>query len=353
MNRWIAALLAISATALAQTGATTVPETPKDPLAVLRAAAPLYDFSNSAMKPWHLKASYQLYDEKGNPASQGTYEYWWASPSVDRSSWARADATHTDWHTSDGKHAYLSTGTPIEFFEYKLQAALISPMPKEQDYDPNSYRLDRELKSAGGSKLSCIMVVPKMPANRQVQTVPLGLFPTYCFDSATPALRISYSFGTISTEFNHIVRFPNGPYLAREIFMFEGKRKILTAEVNSITTINGSDPALVASPNAVTTKFGNAVPVSAGVSAGNLVKKEVPVYPEDAKAARLSGRVVLRAIIGMDGAVHDLHVVSTPWPSLAASSLWAVSHWRYKPYMLNGEPVDVDTTINVIFSVGN
>jgi len=61
----------------------------------------------------------------------------------------------------------------------------------------------------------------------------------------------------------------------------------------------------------------------------------------------------LRALIGKDGKIHELHVVSAPWPSLAASALQAVSQWEYKPYLLNGETVDVDTEVNVIFALGN
>jgi protein TonB len=83
-----------------------------------------------------------------------------------------------------------------------------------------------------------------------------------------------------------------------------------------------------------------------------LVKKQVPIYPQDAKDAHVSGTVVLQATIGSDGRIHDLRVVSAPWPSLAASSLWAVLHWEYKPYMLNGEPVEVQTTVNVIYTLG-
>jgi protein TonB len=83
-----------------------------------------------------------------------------------------------------------------------------------------------------------------------------------------------------------------------------------------------------------------------------LLKKQQPVYPQDAKDARASGIVVLEATIGRDGKVHDLRVVQAPWPSLVASAIQAVSQWEYKPYLLNGEPVEVKTNINVIFSLG-
>lgn len=90
----------------------------------------------------------------------------------------------------------------------------------------------------------------------------------------------------------------------------------------------------------------------ASVAQGMLLKKVIPVYPQDAKEAHVDGKVVLEAIIGMDGGIHDLRVISAPWPSLAASALWSVSQWKYKPYLLNGKAVDVKTTINVIYSLG-
>src|SRR5664279_2713589 len=83
--------------AFSQTAGNAEADLPKDAHEILAAAAPHYDFSSPEMKPWHLKASYQLYDLKGKPKEQGTWEYWWASPKVHRSSWTRAGAEHTTW----------------------------------------------------------------------------------------------------------------------------------------------------------------------------------------------------------------------------------------------------------------
>jgi len=195
------------------------------------------------------------------------------------------------------------------------------------------------------------MVIPLMPLHGKVQPVQLGLFPTYCFDPQLPALRISYSFGTVVEEFNKIAKVQN-KYLAKEIVLVEGKRKILTATVDSVTGLAGTDAALTPPPDAPASDA-KRVTIAGGVAQGFLLKKEIPVYPQDAKDARVSGTVVLRAVIGKEGAIHDLHVVSAPWPSLAASSLWSVSHWQYRPYLLNGNPVEVETTVNVVFSLGN
>src|SRR5271166_5139067 len=92
------------------------------------------------------------------------------------------------------------------------------------------------------------------------------------------------------------------------------------------------------------------VRVSQGVSQGLLIHKVQPTYPPLARQARIQGTVVLQALIGKDGAIQNLHVVSGH-PMLTASALEAVKQWKYKPYYLNGEPVEVSTTINVNFTL--
>jgi TonB family protein len=92
------------------------------------------------------------------------------------------------------------------------------------------------------------------------------------------------------------------------------------------------------------------VNVSPDVMAAQLLKKTTPVYPPDAKKARIQGTVKLNAIIGKDGAVEQLKVISGP-AELQQSSLDAVHQWTYKPFLLNGEPVEVKTTININYSL--
>ena len=93
------------------------------------------------------------------------------------------------------------------------------------------------------------------------------------------------------------------------------------------------------------------ISISAGVAVGLLVSKAPIVYPIDAKKAGVSGTVVLSAIIGRDGTVEDLQVVSGP-EMLQQAALDSVKQWRYRPYLLNGDPVEVRTTINIIFTLG-
>jgi len=110
-------------------------------------------------------------------------------------------------------------------------------------------------------------------------------------------------------------------------------------------SIVSSAPAAI--PKAATPKR---ITVSQGVQTGLLIRKVQPVYPPLAKQARISGSVVLSALIGKDGTIQNLKAVSGH-PMLIQSALDAVRQWKYKPYFLNGEPVEVDTQVTVNFTL--
>jgi TonB family protein len=90
--------------------------------------------------------------------------------------------------------------------------------------------------------------------------------------------------------------------------------------------------------------------VSAAIMSGNILTKAVPHYPDAAKKAKIQGTVALQAVIGRDGAIESLRVLSGP-AELQQSALDAVRQWTYKPYLLNGDPIEVKTTINVVYNL--
>jgi len=92
------------------------------------------------------------------------------------------------------------------------------------------------------------------------------------------------------------------------------------------------------------------VRVSQGVTQGLLIRKVQPVYPPLARQARIQGTVLLQAEISKDGTIENLHLISGH-PMLAPAAIEAVKQWRYKPYILNGEPVEVETQITVNFTL--
>ena len=92
--------------------------------------------------------------------------------------------------------------------------------------------------------------------------------------------------------------------------------------------------------------------VGGNVQQANLLRQVQPIYPPIAKTAHISGTVVLHAIISKDGTIEQLEYISGP-PLLMKNAMDAVRQWRYRPTMLNGEPVEVDTTVSVVFTLGS
>jgi len=88
------------------------------------------------------------------------------------------------------------------------------------------------------------------------------------------------------------------------------------------------------------------------VMAGNLIRRVEPQYPAIARQIRLEGTVVLKAVISRDGDIEQIQVTSGPG-LLAGAAATAVRQWKYRPYLLNGEPVEVETQITVKFLLGH
>jgi protein TonB len=122
-----------------------------------------------------------------------------------------------------------------------------------------------------------------------------------------------------------------------------GTGTVPNSVISSVIRIAPTMPKVVAPPK---------VRVSSGVAQGLLIHQTKPVYPPLAVAARIQGTVLLQAVVARNGTVQDLRVVSGH-PLLVKAAMDAVKQWRYKPYRLNDQPVEVDTEVIVNFTLGN
>lgn len=131
-----------------------------------------------------------------------------------------------------------------------------------------------------------------------------------------------------------------------------GSQEGLDEAANSLQGISFQDDQV--NPKCVMLRSGLDLPervrVSSSVATGLLVKKVPPAYPDNARIARVQGSVVLKAVIDNDGAVEDLTLISGH-PMLAPAAIEAVKQWKCKPYLLNGQPVKVETQIVVNFQL--
>jgi protein TonB len=124
--------------------------------------------------------------------------------------------------------------------------------------------------------------------------------------------------------------------------------------VSGLTGANFAPPPPPPPPpkvEAVKPKQDGPLKVGGNVQSAKLIKHPSPVYPPIAKSARIQGTVVLQAIIGKDGTVQNLKMISATSPLLVANAMDAVKQWVYQPTLLNSEPVDVVTEITVNFTL--
>jgi protein TonB len=114
----------------------------------------------------------------------------------------------------------------------------------------------------------------------------------------------------------------------------------------NLSGLVASVPTVLPKPSLSTVK------ISQGVSQGLLIKRVQPRYPQNALAMRVQGSVLLQATINKEGNISNLKTISGD-AVLARAASEAVKQWRYKPYYLNGEPVDIETQITVNFKLPN
>jgi protein TonB len=114
-----------------------------------------------------------------------------------------------------------------------------------------------------------------------------------------------------------------------------------------IALFSGTRPVLPAPPPSIARTFRTSKMLE-----GSLIRRVQPIYPPLARTARIQGAVVLFAVISKTGAIEDLRLVSGH-PMLSKAAIDAVSQWLYRPYILNSEPIEVETQITVNFTLGN
>jgi TonB family protein len=348
----VSACLSLSAQSDANSGL------PQDPKAILEMAAPFYNSDSLQGEPFHLSYRYRLLDEQGKATTEGKVEYWWAPGNVTRVSWTKGENVTSEWRTNDSRFLRAVKGDDISSMEHRLSSAVLFSLPKAQVYDSGQNSLKLVTINNAGSVNLCVAIVPANAAANVHPDSLAGVGTAYCFDSQAPVLVSTLQNHTITNSFSHVQNF-HGHNIAGHIDISYVGEKRVEADLEEATQVKADDAAFTPSPDAkppamqmITVKK---LPVTAtpngGVKPGMIIEKVPPVYPASARAARISGTVVIQATIGKDGRVTDATVVSSPDDSLSQAALDAVRQWRYLPYTLNGEPVAVKTTINVSFGL--
>jgi TonB family protein len=340
---------------IAAAGSRPAPTTPPtDPKTLMHQAAEANSLTWTGAQPWHIKASFQLFDDQGKLADQGTYEESWVSATKSRRIFTSTTYNGTEFVTEKG---ILRTGAHDVAPDLLLQirSQFINPIALTYDQLENS-TFATEKPKAGAPPLRCIPVPGSETAN---PPQPFGGI--YCLDPNLPAVRIVLRNGYAQQVLRTNLKVFQGCYLAQDLqgYPFSGgpplqdmkqnlmfKAHLDTAE--ALTTINDADftPPLDATPLPKQIEMGE-IEVRK-----HLLQHPLPVYPPIARAARVDGAVVLKATISADGTVINLRVVSGN-AMLQSAAMDGVRKWTFKPFVVDGAAVQVKTTFTVPFNLAS
>jgi TonB family protein len=309
----------------------------------LHAAQQASTLSGDIMLPYYLKMTVQLFDKTGAPGEQGTVEIYWAGAGREKRVYGFSSYSATEVRANGKLFRTPDAGYPPALAQLIVEQVL-DPMPTAAEIDQSQPQI-KTIKF-GSMPLECIMLGQPIQG---IKTEPMGLFPTYCFDPGKNILRVGFNYGTQFVTRNSMVTFQQRS-LAESITVSEGTVPVAKGQVVTASQRAVSD-ADMATVGLQEIGYDAPVKVASGVTQGLARSQPAPIYPQSAKENHASGLVVLHAVIGKDGHILLLRVVSSPDPSLAISAIAAVRQWNYRPYMLNGVPVEVETTINVNFTM--
>jgi TonB family protein len=314
-------------------------------------------------KPWHLKFHVTLYDQDGKETNHGTYEEYWASPKEYRIIKTDARFSETDYGTESGV-VRAGERTEIQGTFDEISDKYLHPLSYLGTLGvPATSKVALEKRDIGPVSLRCITTTYPAASADSIDTYG----PTTCIDSDIPALRV---LGPLTPNrlfvFDGIAMF-RGRYVARDLTgNIDGKRDV-AAHLDTLESIDALNEALfVPPPDAKLITPGvplaNAAPqpgeaprstfivASPGVAftPGQLIRASPPEYPIGAKAMGISGTVTVQVRISKDGHIYDAHAISGP-VELRGAAVESVKRWVYRPYKLNGEPIEVGSTVNVMF----
>jgi hypothetical protein len=302
-----------------------------------------------ALKPWYMKVNFQLFDAAGKPGEQGTFEEWWAGPSLYKRTVTSPSYTATLIVNKDGKFrtsGAVETPYLLDMLEQQLVHP-ISPASEMTGLTPQA------MKSTPGGP-DCIMY---SRAVRGIPFPPPGVFPTFCMAPGKDILVVSYDNGIFQVQ-----RGAMGGFQGRVVAV-DVKIQLNIQGRISVDHLDALSSHMVAMKMAPLTDADFAVP-STGMEPVNDAPLQVgygklkPVQPnlinatipEHVEPKVLGDNAQVQTVYGTDGQVRWMRVINAADPRLAASAINAVLHWTIKPYLVNGKPVEVETTVEVPFS---
>ncbi len=353
------ALVLAASTSPAQ-GILTTPQ-PTDPKELLKLAMKLNGLAGDNVEPWHLRASFVLFDENGNQTKQWAVDELWINPQkFQRKLGVETTAGFSGVEDQQFNREYPEPAWPFGV----LTSMWLLFDPSAHPEMLNSLNVRIQERTENSKYLRCFDLLGLSPKVEDAA----GKYYSFCFDSenALASISLPTKLG-VEMTFLSPVQY-QGRTLPTDVEVHRSGKVLLRAhldEIEMLTAQEASGIKALAQPAPSSGASGNTNPqfsdlsssknmppveVPSDVANGLLLKKVDPIYPGNIQGTAKAGVVVIRVVVGKLGTIESLHVLSGD-RILYAAALNAVKQWQYKPYLQNGVPVAFQTTISINFEL--
>jgi len=310
---------------------------------ILDAGVKANALTGDGVAPWHLKLDFQVLDPGQTKPTSGSLEEW----SAGRHQWRRtytSPATGysgTEWNVSRIERYQPKSKDPFDHAKLNLRVArpVIDPLYQAANIKPD-YEMEVKRFNAGGTMLNCVMVAN--PAQyAPPDTNPDVLFPTLCFD-ADSHLRVASSGGTV-VQFGDLQIFQNRAVAKNVKILLKGDL-IAELKVTLLEPLAEKDAEIVKpGKNAVL----QPLTLEAGDPPLESVYEEAAAMPLTAQHTLFMGTIEVPVVVQKDGSVKV--IPHEGWPAAQYDAVVdAVKKWKYKPYLVDGQAVEVETNIQYV-----
>lgn len=285
----------------------------------------------SGRSPFHIKISFDLYDLDGQRKETGSIDDWWVGPKTSKIAITgpSLDAISPGSEAPFNRETYLAQ---------QLLRSIVRPIGNQ--FTQPRLALNLMSRTDGATRLDCVALQPSVS---KPPTPPAQI----CTEPSSNTLLLQSGDGDFVIHRDGFKSF-HGASVPSDVSISYLGRPAIVGNVTLLEDIDGNSDQENLPARFL---YGDGV-IDATVLTGLKLTSKTPVFPKAAKKAHQHGSVTLIAVITKQGTIRNLDVIATPAPSFSQSAIDAVQTWTYQPFLLNGQPTEVETTINVNYNLG-
>jgi hypothetical protein len=294
----------------------------------LASVQPLDGLSSPDLKPWHLLITYEQFDEDGDKIHSGSMDEIWAGPKKFRRTYASDNFSQTDFATDHGLFRQGDQRWPNRA-ELQVRTAIVEPFNYASTF--SDVQLTNFTAAFGPHNLDCVALDKRSGG--------ISSATQYCFDPGTEVLRYVRGPGWYQTTYNRLMPFQSRD-IGTDVAVTDGGKKYLVLHVHSLESVANPEDSTFIPPAYAIDLSGKKL---TGVAA-QVLKTSFPEWPDSIRHDHF--KVTVAIVIGKTGHVESAHAIDGPAKAYKAAEDTA-KKWVFKPYEVLGEPVEIDTKIEL------